>query len=81
MAAPSSSNQLLPLRGGFAPRASVAMWLIEASWRLQFTIVNGRLSVSPPAAVTAADRAFILAHRDELLACVRYVNQQAEAPC
>jgi hypothetical protein len=81
---PSSEHrdQLITFRDGFTMRTSVVVWYIEASWRLHFTVTpDGRLTVGPRTAVTPEDGRFIRQHRDELLACTRYCDQQAEAPC
>lgn len=77
MATASVSDSLIPLRGGFSPRVSVALWVIEASWRLTFRAEpDGSLFVGPRAQTTADDLRFIRAHRDEILACVRYIDEQ-----
>lgn len=76
----SATDALIPLAGGFTCRASVAVWLIEASFRLDFKVIGGQLDVSPRSAITAADDRFIRAHRDELLACVQYIDEQAARP-
>lgn len=74
------TDTLIPFKGGFVARASVAMWMLDASWRLTFTVApDGRLQVGPRQAVTPDDDRFIRAHRDELLACVAYCDQQT--PC
>lgn len=81
MAMAIASETLIPLRDGPAVPASIAVWLIEVSWRLTFHVEpDGSLFVGPRASVTAEDQAFIRAHRDALLACVRYVEEQAEEP-
>jgi hypothetical protein len=41
---------------------------------------DGALFVSPRTATTPDDLAFIRAHRDEILACVRYSDQQDARP-
>ena len=70
-----ASDTLIPLAGGFACRASVVVWLIEASFRLRFSAdAAGRLAVGPRPAVTPTDDAFIRANRDELAAAVRYCD-------
>jgi hypothetical protein len=75
------SDPLIPLRGGFSPRASVVLWLLQASDRLTFRIEpDGALFVGPRAATTPDDLAFIRRHRDEILACVRYSNEQDARP-
>ena len=77
----SATDALIPFAGGFVARASTAVWFIETSWRLTFTVSpDGRLQVGPRSAVTPADDAFIRAHRDELLACVTYCDRQAAMP-
>ena len=79
-AAGTDADVLIPLRGGFSCRTSVAMWLIDASWRLRFRVVGAELEVSPQDAITPADDRFIRAHRDELVACVVYIDRLAEVP-
>ncbi len=77
----SVSDPLIPLTGGFAARTSVVLWLLQRSERLRFRIEpDGALFVSPRTATTADDLAFIRAHRDEILACVRYSDQQDARP-
>ncbi len=75
------TDVLIPLSDGHVIRESVFAWLIDASFRLSFSLSqDGKLSVRPRAAVTLEDDAFIRAHRDELLAAVRYVEDQVLRP-
>jgi hypothetical protein len=74
------TDPLIVLRDGFIIRTSVYSWLNEVSFRLKFVEADGRLEVSPDRAITDADDAFIRRHRDELLAAVRYVDEQARRP-
>lgn len=72
---------LLPLAGGFAIRASVWAWMVEASFRLTFKVLpDGRLHVSPRSAITLADARFISANKTELVAAVRYCDRMTERP-
>jgi hypothetical protein len=75
-----ATDTLITLTGGFVVRSSVAIWLIEAGFRLQFTVTDGELEVWPKSKITPADDAFIRAHRDELVAAVSYVDRMCEAP-
>ena len=76
----ATEDRLIPLRGGFAAKTSTMVWLIERSWTLQFKVEDGRLVVRPGHAITDDDDRFIRAHRDELLACVAYCDEQARRP-
>lgn len=83
MTAPHSEDEdvLIPLADGFACRASVWAWMVEASFRLKFSVLpDGRLHVSPRSAITATDAAFIVRHKPELVAAVRYCDRMAERP-
>lgn len=73
-------DPLIQFKGGFTARTSVAFWYLAAFWRMTFTVVDGYLVVKPRHAVTASDDAFIRAHRDELIACTRYCDEQAAVP-
>lgn len=73
-------DPVLPLRGGFMIRESIAMWLIDASFRLQFAIVADALVIAPPGAMTAEDVAFVRQHRDTLTRAVQYCARIAASP-
>lgn len=71
----------IPLRGGFVVRTSVMTWLLDASLRLHFRIGDdGRLDVWPRRAITPDDDHILRTYRDEIIAAVRYCDEQAEAP-
>ncbi len=80
MLAPFTDDVLIPLADGFVCRTSVAVWLIKASFRLNFAVVDDQLEVSPRSAITQADDRFLRTYRDELLACVRHIDQRAARP-
>jgi hypothetical protein len=73
----ATEDVLIPLSGGVAVRASIVTWLLDASDRLQFRATDGHLDVWPKWRITAADDQYIRAHRDEILAAVRYVDTLA----
>ena len=70
----------ITLRGGFVVRTSVFSWLIDASFRLTFAVADGSLIVRPRRAITASDDTYLRAHRDEILAAVRYIDTLASEP-
>ena len=76
------SDPLEPLRGGPAVPASIVSWYIDSSFR-GLTLraePDGSLYVGPRQAVTAADLAFVRAHKAALLACIRYCDAMAARP-
>lgn len=75
-----ATDPLITLKGGFVIRTSEAVWLIDASFRLRFRVVDGQLDVSPRRAIRPADDAYIRAHRDALLAACSYIDRMCEAP-
>lgn len=77
---PDADDALISLTGGFVIRAAVAIWLIDASFRLQFAVADGDLNVWPKAAITPDDDRYIRAHRAELVAAVSYCDRMTEAP-
>jgi hypothetical protein len=70
-------NSLVPLRHGPSVPGTVVLWLLDAERRgLQFQVEDdGSLFVSPRGRMTNDDDAFIRAHRETVLACVRYVGE------
>ncbi len=76
------SDALIPLRNGPTVRESVVLWLLGAEDRgLRFkALEDGSLHVGPRRGVSDDDLLFVRQHRDELLACVRYIAQQEAAP-
>jgi hypothetical protein len=77
---PAVTDTPITLKGGFVVRTSVCIWLIDASFRLTFEVVNDQLEVRPKRGITVADDLFIRAHREELVAAVRYCDEQDKAP-
>ena len=67
-------DPLIPLKDGFAIPASVYAWLVDASFRLDFSLDGDALVVKPKAAITAEDDRVLRAHRDALKAAVRYYD-------
>ena len=74
------TDTLISLSGGFVIRTSIMVWLIDASFRLRFQVIDGHLDVSPTRAITSTDDTFIRQHRDALLAAVAYVDRACEVP-
>jgi hypothetical protein len=76
MTAPVTEDVLIPLRGGFVVRTSIVLWLCEVSFRLRFDVLaDGGLYVSPRMAITPADDQFLRAHRDDVIAALRFIEQ------
>jgi hypothetical protein len=77
----STSDPLVPLKGGPTVRASVCHWLVDAEFRgLRFRAhPDGRLHVGPRDRVAQVDLDFIRLHRPDVLACVIYL--ESVAPC
>lgn len=77
----SAIEALIPLQNGPTIPESVVTWLLQAEDRgLRFSILpDGRLFVGPRGDIGAADDQFIRRHRDELLACVAYIEHQVPA--
>lgn len=79
----SEPEPLVHLSGGLVVHESVFMWVSGLSFRgLQAReLPDGRLYVGPRRAVTDADQQFIRSHRDEILAAVRYCDDEiAQVP-
>jgi hypothetical protein len=77
----TACDALIPLVGGPTIRTSVVIWLLDTSERLTLRAESdGSVFVGPRAAVTAADLEFVRAHRDEVLAAIKYVDLQAARP-
>lgn len=73
-----SDTELLPLAGGRFIKAIVFDWLLDASWRLSFSVTGeGKLHVHPQAAVMREDVEFIRQYRDELVEAIRYVTEHS----
>ena len=80
MSAVTDAPVIITLAGGFTIQSSVAIWLIEASFRLTFSVVDQHLEVSPAKAITLEDDDFIRAHREHLFHAVRYIDRLRQEP-
>jgi hypothetical protein len=68
------------LRGGISVDwdvVTVLMAIEQAGGR--FVVTDGRITVLPPGVLTAVDRAFLIAHKPEVLRILAYQADPADA--